>query len=185
MAVWCPRYVGFIYLFLLLLIPGFNTSQAADSGLTERITIVADRMESSQQDSIVSFSGHVEAKQGDLAIHADKMKIYYSDTAQATQSGKDAFQKIKKIEATGNVELNREDWSAAGDSIDYFANTGKVIITGNTKVFKKNNIITGERIVIDLNEGKSVVESAPENGGRVKAIINPQSINDKAEMKNE
>ena len=86
-------------------------------------------------------------------------------------------QKIKKIEAVGNVELNREGWSASGDSIDYFANEGKVILSGNTKVFKNNNVITGERIVIDLNEGKSVVESVPENGGRVKAIINPQSIN--------
>lgn len=168
-------FVSFVFCAFVI----FNSSLAwcTENSTPQRITIEADRMESLQKDNAVSFVGHVEAKQGDFLLNADSMTIYYFST-DTTKSDPDSFSKnVKKLYAQGNVTLSQNELSASGDRVDYFAQEKKVIITGNSKVLRNNDVITGEKIVLFLDEGKSVVESDPENGNRVKAIINPGSKN--------
>ena len=175
-----PSPMALIIALLTLLPPALpGGAAAAEPSLSrEPITIDADRMESRQKENAVSFSGHVEARQGDFAINADSITIYYSGgEGENASAGPPVARRIEKLVGKGNVELRRQGWSASGDSIEYFAQQGKVVLTGNTKVLRDNNLISGERIVIYLDEGKSVVESQPgNNGGRVKAIINPANL---------
>jgi lipopolysaccharide transport protein LptA len=48
-----------------------------DGSISSPIQIEADRMESVQEKNVITFSGHVEAKQDDLIIHADQMTVNY------------------------------------------------------------------------------------------------------------
>jgi len=177
-----------LWALLLLLIPA-GLAGAAE-GQAPPIRIEADRMESSSQDRVITFAGHVEARQGDLLILADTMTVTYvrprtdgddktardeDATARTTLPGTDANHNISKLVAEGNVEVTRQDWRAVGDRLEYFSAEKKVIMTGQlAKAWQDKNMVSGERIVLFLEEGKSVVESGTREGERVRAFIYPE-----------
>lgn len=136
-------------------------------GGKEPVRIEADNMVSVQKDKTVVFTGKVEARQGELLIHSDKMVVSYSGAAKGGEG-----REIKRIVATGNVEITQKNWVATGDRAEYFADARKVVLTGHTKVWQDNNMVTGERFVMYLDEGRSVVEKGKKSG-RVKAFFYP------------
>lgn len=141
---------------------------------TDPVQIEADRMESTQKQNAVLFAGHVEAKQKDMVIHADKMTVHYRLQEKKKQGLKAESRTISKIFAKGNVEVSKEGWVATGDELEFFAEENKALLTGNTKVWQDNNLVTGDSIILYLDEGKSVVKrSGNKDGGRVKAFFYP------------
>jgi lipopolysaccharide export system protein LptA len=146
---------------------------------TTPIEIEADRMETSQEDGSVLFSGNIQANQGNLIINADEMTVLYTkaEPRQGASAGtaKKLTQKIEKIMARGNVKIVQGNWVAAGDTMDFNADDRIVILAGNAKAWQDQNMVTGEKIVLYLNEGKSVVERSTGEGERVKALIYPSS----------
>jgi lipopolysaccharide export system protein LptA len=154
----------------------------ADGPSPSPIQIEADRMESVQEQNLITFSGNVVARQDDLIIHADQMTVDYvklpaesRPEAVGDTTGGSAQQKINKIIARGNVKIVQKDWVAVGNTMDYIANERKVILTGNAKTWQGKNMVAGDTIILYLDEGKSVVERSKEEGGRVKALIYPDS----------
>lgn len=171
------------FISLLLAISWAVTCTAMAGGPSPSpIQIEADRMESVQEQSLIRFSGNVVARQDDLIIHADQMTVDYVKLPTASQpgamgdtAGGSAQQKINKIIAMGNVKIVQKDWVAVGNSMDYIASERKVILTGNAKTWQGKNMVAGDTIILYLDEGKSVVERSKEEGGRVKALIYPDS----------
>ena len=153
-----------------------------ETGTSAPIAIEADRMETSQEENAVFFSGNVRASQGRLFINADEMTVRYSPgKAGADVSATAAAspgQKIEKILARGNVRIVQGEWTASGDTMDFKADEHIVIITGNAKAWQEQNMVSGEKIILYLDEGKSVVEGGPRAGERVKAFIYPSSPDD-------
>ncbi|MDF1577704.1 MAG: lipopolysaccharide transport periplasmic protein LptA [Desulfurivibrionaceae bacterium] len=143
----------------------------------EPIHIEADRMESDQRTASVTFAGNVEAVQGDMVIRADLMTVHYrKDAAPAAGTGVDGRQSIESLQATGNITIDKEEWRAAGERMDYETEGRKVVLTGNTRVWQGSNVVSGDRVVLYLDEGKSVVEARDQaEGGRVKAFFYPES----------
>ncbi len=130
------------------------------------IHISADKMVSHDKEKAVIFFGNVKAKQGEMIINADKMTIYRSDQKpeKTTDSGEDVPQ-IKKIIATGNVEIIQEGFVATGDQVEYFAVEEKVLLTGHAKIIQDNNMVTGYQVEMDIGKGTTTV--TPEKGGNV------------------
>jgi lipopolysaccharide export system protein LptA len=150
------------------------------------IQIEADRMESSQKENVIVFSGNVHANQNDLIINADKMTVRYtgetvlpSNTTGVPAEG--LSQEIDTITAQGNVKIVQGDWIANGDFMDFNADERIVILSGNAKAWQEQNMVSGEKIIIYLDEGRSVVERSTIEGARVKAFIYPKSQIDKAD----
>ena len=168
-------FISFICAFCWA--PGAFSQEGMDTATP--IQIEADRMETSQEDGNVFFSGNVKANQGSLIIHADEMTVLYikTDTQPDASAGtaENLTQKIKKIMAKGNIKIVQDDWVAAGETMDFNADDRIVILTGNAKAWRDQNMVSGEKIVLYLNEGKSVVESSSHEGERVKAFIYPSS----------
>jgi lipopolysaccharide export system protein LptA len=153
-----------------------------DGSPSSPIQIEADRMESIQKKNVITFSGHVEARQDDLIIHADQMTVQYIESrkpgnaaASGEQPGAGSVRKIDKIIATGNVKIVQKDWVAVGDVMDYIEHQRKAILSGNAKAWQGKNMVAGETIILYLDEGKSIVERSDEKGERVKALIYPES----------
>lgn len=150
------------------------------------IQVEADRMETSQEEGAVLFSGNVQANQGDLTINADEMTVLYTkagvQSAISAGTTNDLTQKVDKIIAKGHVKIVQGDWIAVGDTMDFNANDRIVILSGNTKAWQNQNMVSGEKIVLYLDEKKSVVERSTREGERVKAFIYPSS-QDKKESK--
>jgi len=144
------------------------------------IQIEADRMETSQEDGTVLFTGNVQATQENLTINADEMTVLYTKAGSRPSASPDVraenlTQKIDKILAKGNVKIVQGDWVAAGDNMDFNADKKIVILSGNAKAWQDQNMVSGEKIILYLDEGKSVVEGSAHEGGRVKAFIYPSS----------
>ncbi len=144
------------------------------------IQIEADRMETSQEEGAVLFSGNVQANQGNLIINADEMTVLYTKSAQpkpdsSAETAADLTQKIDKIVAQGNIKIVQGNWVAAGDTMDFNADDRIVILAGNAKAWQDKNMVSGEKIILYLDEGKSVVERSSREGERVKAFIYPSS----------
>ena len=148
------------------------------------IRIEADRMESTQDQSVILFAGHVQANQDNLIINADEMKVLYTggEAGQkpATEPGAgNLTQKIDSIRARGNVKIVQEDWIATGDTMDFNAEKRIVVLSGNAKAWQDQNMVSGEKIILYLNEGRSVVERSTQEGERVKAFIYPTAPENK------
>jgi lipopolysaccharide export system protein LptA len=166
----------------MVLFPAIPCTAQENKLTSSPIQIEADRMESVQEKSVVIFSGHVEAKQDDLIIHADQMIVDYiksqttgSAAGADEQPGGGSSQKINKIIAKGNVKIVQNDWVAVGDVMDYLEHERKVILSGNAKTWQGKNMVAGDTIILYLDEGKSIVERSKEEGERVKALIYPES----------
>ena len=170
-----------ILVFSFFWIPGAWSQQGLNP--TIPIQIEADRMETSQEDGTILFSGNVKANQGNLTINADEMTVLYAKTVPRPDISKETAaarpQKIEKILATGNVKIVQGDWVAAGDTMDFNADDRVVILAGNAKAWQDQNMVSGEKIILYLNEGKSVVERSTREGERVKAFIYPSSQDNK------
>ena len=165
---------GIIYIFCWVPPPG---AWCQEGSKTIPIEIEADRMETSQENSTVFFSGNVQANQGNLVIQADKMTVQYAksgsgpDTSVAPGAG--LTQNIEQIKANGNVKIVQNDWVATGDTMDFNADDRIITLAGNAKAWQNKNMVSGEKIILYLDEGKSVVEKSSSEGERVKAFIYP------------
>lgn len=176
------RPAGIAALALALIFFHAVTSHAEEAAKVdlskEPVHIEADRMESDQKTESVLFVGNVEAKQGDLAIKAERMTVFYqqSQPVAAKTSAAEAGRAIDRLTASGEVEIVKQNWAATGDQLEYLSRDRKIILTGNTKVWQDNNLVTGDRIVLYLDEGKSVVErKSTGEGERVKAFFYPDA----------
>ena len=169
------RLPAFIFLFSFLLTILFHVDfvQAADGGENTPINIEADKMLSHQKENAIIFIGNVKAVQGEIVLYADKMTVYHEQDGQKTDRQESGSGKFKKIFATGNVKLTKEDWVATGNQVEFFTEEKKVLLTGDAKVWQGNNIITGESVLLDLKENTTVIEPGKKSGERVKAFFYP------------
>ena len=127
--------------------------------LDQPIQIEADQMTAMSKSQAVTFSGNVDAKQGDIRIRADEMTIYYiKDELESAQS-KDA-QQVKKIVCKGKVEVTSKDWLGTSEVMHYYSKENLVQLIGNAKAYKGQNMVEGERINYYLDSGKSEVLGA-------------------------
>jgi lipopolysaccharide export system protein LptA len=154
------------------------------------IRIEADRMESAQDQSVIVFSGHVQANQENLIINADEMTVRYTGEkigqGPAAATGPDAgglTQQIDAISAQGNVKIVQGNWIATGNTMDFDSEKRIVILSGNARAWQDQNMVSGEKIILYLDEGRSVVERSSQEGERVKAFIYPSSPESKDDKK--
>jgi lipopolysaccharide export system protein LptA len=138
------------------------------------INIEADRMKSDQQKNVVTFTGNVDARQGDLIIKAEQMTVSYG--SGSGKSGNFAAGNVEKIHARGKVTISNKDWTAKADSLDFYTAEEKAHLIGNAEARQGQNTVSGESIILFLKEGRSVVEGGSNGEGRVKAVIYPKSV---------
>lgn len=144
------------------------------SGNKPPIHIEADRMVSLKNDNAVLFTGNVDAKQGQMTIRSAEMTVYYlssEEKAKMPQSSEERT--LKKLFASGNVEIQNEGMTGTGDKMEYYEAERKMILIGNSKVWQDNNLVTGHTVVVYLDQGKSIVERGEKKGERVKAFFYP------------
>lgn len=159
-----------------------------DHSTTAPIQIEADRMETSQDQSVILFSGHVQASQDALVINADEMTVRYAggEIGQNTAAGPDAqalTQQIESIDAQGNVKIVQGKIVATGNKMEFDAAKRMVTLSENAKAWQDQNMVSGEKIILYLDEGRSVVERSTQEGERVKAFIFPSTPERKEDEK--
>jgi lipopolysaccharide export system protein LptA len=155
------------------------------------IEITSDTLTVEQPKQLATFTGNVDAVQGDMKLRADRLLVHYarndgagkagggqSGGGQAGGGGADpANNSIRMIEAFGRVVITSPTESAQGKQGVYDVVAGTMQLTGDVVLTRGDNVIRGNRLDMDLNTGLSKV-SGGKKSERVRALFTP---NDKPE----
>lgn len=171
------RVMLFVFTAMLLSSGGFTQESPPKKEAQqddEQIQIVADKLITSDAEKFAEFVGDVRARQGDLVIISERLRIYYREdpTRNADQAG--SQESIKRIVASGNVQISSEKYKAQTDQVEYDLDTRVYVLSGeNSTVTSEKNVITGSKITVNRKNGQIKVESSPEK--RVKAVFYPKA----------
>lgn len=160
-------------IILLFLIPSISSAENTQKQIHEpfqagRVTINSLSFEIDYKEQIVTFSGNVEARRGDILINCMELFLYYkNDPTKDTAV-------VDKIVATGKVKiLNQDGGTASAENAVYYQSDEKIVLTGSPKINQDPDFfIEGTRITLLLKENRSIVEGSEDNKAR--AILNPR-----------
>jgi lipopolysaccharide export system protein LptA len=144
------------------------------------IEITADTLEVLRNEQIATFTGNVDAVQGDMVLSADLLRVHYGDDG-ADAAGPAGANSIRRIEAEGNVFLSSPRETAQGDAGVYDVASDQVTMEGAVVLTRDDNVVRGQRLEIDLVSGRSQMFAAvPSTEGgtapqRVRALFTPES----------
>jgi lipopolysaccharide export system protein LptA len=173
-----PGTVPGIWLGLVLAALMVSTA-TADSDLpagkaadpeAKKIHITADRLISNTADNQAEFTGNVKARQGETEIHADSLKILFSD--KSAPGNTSPAQSLEKLVAVGNVEIKFDNRLAVARQAVYITAQRMLVLSGEASVTSGDNTIAGETITFYRDDGRFTVEGGSK--GRVKAVILPE-----------
>ena len=176
----CRGLVGAAWIIAVCL-PGMAHTQGYQHDSSLPIEITADLLEVEQRDRIATFTGNVDAVQGELVLSADKLRVFYSGNDQAGEAAPGATGSIRRIEAEGNVFITSPAETAQGETGVYDVADNSLSLDGSVVLTRGDNVIRGDQLEIDLVSGRSrVTAAAPsdEGGGprdRVRALFTPQN----------
>jgi lipopolysaccharide export system protein LptA len=96
-------------------------------------------------------------------------------TMTAAKPGPGGQQKIKRLEAKGDVIVTQKDQIATGDNGIFDMKSNTVTLSGGVVVTQGQNVLKGDRLVVDLTTGVSKVEAGK---GRVQGIFSQSGPSD-------
>jgi len=167
-----------------------NALQGFSQNRDEPVNIESNTLEVRDKDKVATFSGDVRVKQGDTAMRSQKLVVFYEQEGQAGQAGAkgatgkpmqaatpgpNGSQKIKRLEARGDVVVTQKDQTATGETGIFDMPTNTVTLTGNVVMTQGKNILRGDKLIVDLTTGVSRVESGKNGRGRVQGLFLPSS----------
>ena len=119
------------------------------------IIITAEQLESDNKAKFAEFIGNVKATQADFVITSDKLRIYYRGELLNTEKKGNDEEVLKKIVATGNVNVTTDQYIAKTEALEYDTAAMTIILTGeNSTVLSGKNSITGSKIIIYQKDGR-------------------------------
>jgi lipopolysaccharide export system protein LptA len=134
------------------------------------LEIEADRMAFDYDQGELRYDGNVKVRHGEVSMRSEKLLLTFN-------SGR--TKSLKTIEASGNVEVQRGEERASGEHASYDPNRRIITLTGKASLGSGTNRIGGESVVVYLAERRAEVKGggpAAGEGGRVRAVIDPKSL---------
>jgi len=160
-----------------------NALQGFSQNRDQPVHIDAATLEVRDKDKIATFSGDVHVKQGDTDMRCKTLVVFYeqddgadkSKTMTAADPGPGGEQRIKRLEARGDVVVTQKNQTATGNLGLFDMETNTVTLTGNVVMTQGQNVLRGDKLVVDLTTGVSHVVSGKNGEGRVQGLFMPGS----------
>lgn len=147
-------------------------------------TITSRTMTVNNQENTAIFDGAVVLTRGLLVVHSDHMVVSFHPsrngadskdsggttksknlTSPTTAEAKErdstpavSERSIRMVEATGRVNIKKEDGQATCQKAVYYEDQKKIVLTGEPIAWQKGTRVSGKRIIMFLDEDRSVVE---------------------------
>ena len=157
-----------------------NAMQGFSKNKGQPVNIEAERLDVRDKDKTAIFSGKVQVIQGDTTMRSKTLTVFYvgqpgkDDASKPVTKGRDgAEQKIKRLEAQGDVVVTQSDQIATGDTAVFDMDTNMVTMTGKVVLTQGQNVLRGSKLVVDMTNGYSRVESGSGGNGRVQGLFLP------------
>ncbi len=168
-----------------------NALQGFSQNRDQPVHIEAATLVVKDKEKVATFSGDVKVVQGDTTMKSKSLVVFYegdvegdkagaaakppAKTMQAATPGPGGEQKIKRLEAHGNVVVIQKDQTATGELGIFDMKTNTVTMTNNVIMTQGQNVLRGEKLIVDLTTGVSRVESGKNGQGRVQGLFLPGS----------
>ena len=123
----------------------------------EPLEITSDQLEVDQATGATLFSGNVQARQGDMRLTADQVRLQLVESA--------GRQRIDRLDASGAVTMVTATEAAQADAATYSLSSQSLEMTGNVILTQGTNTLSGQRLTIDLRTGAGQIT------GRVRTVI--------------
>ena len=134
------------------------------------IKITADRLDSNPVEKYAEFIGNVKATQADYVITCQSLKIYYNGDLINRKKDSSDKDMLNKIVASGNVDINSNQFAAKTERLEYDFKTQKLELSGqNSTITVGKNSITGSKITYFRAEERFKVEGGSDK--RVNAVF--------------
>jgi lipopolysaccharide export system protein LptA len=181
---------GIAALVLAVLVPAQAQAQGANAppnalqGFSQNrdkpVKIDAASLEVRDKNKIATFSGNVQVVQGDTVLRCRTLAVFYDqenkgNAMPAAQPGPGGQQRIRRLEARGDVIVTQKDQTATGDLGIFDMASNTVTLNGNVIVKQGGSVLTGEKLTVNLTSGISHVEGGKGGGGRVQGLFLPSS----------
>ena len=130
-----------------------ETSDAKSENIP--IIITAEQLDSDNKAKFAEFIGNVKATQADFVITSDKLRIYYKGELLNSEKETNDEELLKKIVATGNVNVTSEQFIAKAEKLEYDTASMTIVLSGeNSTVINGKNSITGSKIILYQKDGR-------------------------------
>ena len=130
------------------------------------IYIKSDQLLTDTKNRTATFSGKVTARQGELALYADKIVVHYG-----ASSGN-----VEVVECSGMVRIVQKNRTGTSGNAVYDNKQGKIVLTVNPKVYQGEDMISGSEITYDIAEQNSTVTGS--STVRVEAVLHQKGKRD-------
>ncbi len=123
------------------------------------IKIAADRLDSNPVEKYAEFIGNVKATQADYEMTSNRLRIYYDGELINRERGSSGADMLKKIVASGNVEVHSDQFTAKTERLEYDFKAQKLELSGrNSTITTGKNSIAGSKITYYRAEERFKVE---------------------------
>jgi lipopolysaccharide export system protein LptA len=165
---------------LLALAPAATLGQSLSRDADLPIEITADRLDVAQRQQLATFTGNVDAVQGQLVLRADQLRVHYRGSGEQVNPASGDSSTIRRIEAEGNVFLSSPTETAQGQIGTYDVVAKQVMLEGAVVLTRGDNVVRGDRLELDLVTGQSrmlanTVDASGTPTTRVRALFTPES----------
>ena len=162
-----------------------NALQGFSKNRDEPVHIEAATLEVRDKEKVATFSGDVKVVQGDTSMKCKTLVVFYDQEGdkapkskavkpmQAATPGPGGEQKIRRLEARGNVVVTTKEQTATGQLGIFDMPTNTVTLTGDVVMTQGQNVLRGDKLMVNLSSGVSRVESAQGGRGRVQGLFIP------------
>jgi lipopolysaccharide export system protein LptA len=147
----------------------------------EPITITSELLEYDYKANVVVYRGEVEAVQGNVKVHSDKLTVTLARTgdgraakARVPDPGTKDSPNVQEVVAAGTVRIDQGTRWATGGKAVFDQSQRTLVLTENPVLHDGPNEVAGDRVVVYLDEDRSVVEGGRK---RVKAVLYPSKEN--------
>lgn len=156
-----------------------NALQGFSQNREKPVKIDAASLEVRDKNKIATFSGNVQVVQGDTTLRCKTLAVFYDQETSgnampAAQPGPGGQQRIRRLEAKGDVIVTQKDQTATGDRGIFEMAANTVTLDGNVVVRQGQSVLRGKRLTVNLTTGVSNFD-----GGRVEGLFFPSSAPDK------
>lgn len=118
------------------------------------IKISSTKMTFSEGKKEVTFSGNVKVTRLDITLTSDSLTAFLR---QGSDSLSDAKNKIKKIEANGNVDVIMKNRKGSCDKLTFLVDDSIILMHGDAKLEDGKNVVQGNTIKFYLKDERSEV----------------------------
>lgn len=154
-----------------LLVVVAHAADVAVPAANGRTDITAKKITMRNQENKAIFEGNVVLKKGLLVVQSDVMIVFLKPSgSKADEAASGAIRKgpeevptianrtVSRIEATGQVRIEKADGRATSRKAVYNEDERKIVLTGNPVAWQRGTCVSGDKIIMFLDDDRTIVE---------------------------